>query len=115
MGHVSICFFNLKYGKASKLSAPNLISKPARQVSLFVENFLGKKGNLEHVRPQFFKSLIALAKGKPEITVGTICSGWGVADMVVDSLNDLIAEHCKDMPTVPKVGSNVFFRKLFYT
>ena len=77
-------------------------------MSLFVESFLGKNGKLEQVRSRLLKSLIALANGKSEITVGTICTGWGVADMVVDSLNDLIAEHGNEsgLP-VPKVGSKV--------
>ena len=45
-------------------------------------------------------SLNKLAKFKdsPVITAGSICTGWGVGDMVIDAVNANLNRMCEDAP-----------------
>ena len=51
-------------------------------------------------------------KGGP-VTVGSVCTGWGVGDMVVDAVNEYLQDHCAHHPEseddahqtpIPKAG-----------
>ena len=49
-------------------------------------------GDMDSLRVQLVTSLQKLAKVKDReiVTVGSVCTGWGVGDMVVDALNSAL-------------------------
>ena len=74
-----------------------------REVDSFVEHAFGTHGNSELIK-SFLASLKSCAgQGKYQdgIPVGSMCSGWGVAEMVLGSLN----EKLQDLdPSLPQAG-----------
>ena len=62
-----------------------------------VTSVLGVDGELRH---KLLTSLNKLAKFKdsPVITAGSICTGWGVGDMVIDAVNANLNRMCEDAP-----------------
>lgn len=68
------------------------------QVDNLLHAFLVKH---EGVREQLVEAMQGLAVNG-EISVGSICSGWGTGDMVIDCLNLSLGRLCG--PNVPKAG-----------
>ena len=71
-----------------------------------LHGFLAPQPLLRH---KLCNSLVKLAqmRGKEDVTVGSICSGWGVAEMCVDALNETL-EHlvygCARIPQASQFG-----------
>lgn len=47
-------------------------------------------------------ALRRVSQGSDEIPAASICSGWGVAEMVVDSLNNVLARFSDGQTLIPK-------------